>query len=166
MSVTTEASQGLLERTQNQAHPLCAICGQANGSGLRLRFVLEEDDTVEAEFDCDDRLQGYEGVLHGGMTSCLLDGAMTNCLFARGLMAVTGKLEIRFRHPICTGRPLKVRAWVERSSPPLHVAKAEIVQDGQPMASAVGRFMEKLGNERARETRASVDQTGNTGEKP
>ena len=143
MPATTEADQNLLNRTRQAAHPRCAVCGRTGHCGLGLRFRLCPDGAVEAEFNCPERFQGYRGILHGGVTSSLLDGAMTNCLFARGITAVTGELNVRFRHPIRLGVPLLVRASITRSQPPLHVAEAEIVQDGQVRARAVGKFMER-----------------------
>jgi acyl-coenzyme A thioesterase PaaI-like protein len=36
-------------------------------------------------------------MLHGGVISSILDGTMTNCLFAHGTVAVTAELRVRFR---------------------------------------------------------------------
>jgi len=127
---------------QPQRHINCIVCGPANKRGLGLEFSLSQDGAVEAVFDCDEVFQGYEHVLHGGVVSSLLDGAMTNCLFAKGCCAVTAELNVRFRHPVVTGRDARVRAWVERSTRPLHILKAEVVQDGQVKATASGKFMD------------------------
>ena len=60
-------------------------------SGLGLRFEPQADGSVAAYFACAPNYQGYPGRLHGGVVSMLLDAAMTNCLFARGIQAVTGE---------------------------------------------------------------------------
>ena len=140
--MTIEPTQGVLERTRAQAHPLCIVCGRAQGGGLGLRFSLRDDGSVEARFDCEPIFQGYDGVLHGGLASALLDGAMTNCLFARGVVAVTAELTIRFRRPVEVGRPLIARARVSYVREPLHVVEAELIQDGEVKATAIGKFME------------------------
>lgn len=140
--MTTEPAQGVLEQTRQAAHPLCVVCGQAAECGLGLHFSLR-DDGVEARFECKAHFQGYEGFLHGGVTSCLLDGAMTNCLFAHGITAVTAEITVRFRHPVELDAPLVVHAHITRSQAPLHVVEAQIVQDGQIKAKAVGKFMER-----------------------
>lgn len=111
--------------------------------GWGLCFIVRPDGAVEASFEPADVFQGYADMLHGGVMSSLLDGAMTNCLFARGLEAVTAELTVRFRHPARIARPMAVRAWVERSQGPLHVLRAEASQDGQVRAQAVGKFMER-----------------------
>lgn len=148
MSAITEPDQQLLERTRQAEHPFCVVCGRADAcgradeSGLGLRFTLADDGGVEARFECPERFQGYTGLLHGGVTASLLDGAMTNCLFAHGVTAVTGELKVRFRHPIELGEPIVVRSHLGRSQPPLHVVEAEIVQGGRVKAKAIGKFME------------------------
>jgi len=51
-----------------------------------------------------------------------------NCLFAHGRSGITGELKARFCHPVATGQGSLVRAWIERSSPPYHLLKAELIQ--------------------------------------
>jgi uncharacterized protein (TIGR00369 family) len=143
MPVTTKLSQDALEQTRQMAHPLCIVCGQANGNGLGLRFLRRDAGGVEATFECDPRFQGYKGMLHGGIISCLLDGAMTNCLFAHGIVAVTAEMKVRFSQPVEVGATLVARAHITRSQAPLHLVEAQIVQDGQVKAKATGKFMER-----------------------
>ena len=139
----TEAEQDALRETQAQAHLNCVVCGTANGHGLRLEFRTSADGSVQATFDCKKAYEGYADVLHGGVVSTLLDGAMTNCLFAHGHPGVTAEITVRFRHPVHTGRTATVRAWIERCSPPLHVLSAQLVQDEQLKATACGKFIDQ-----------------------
>lgn len=60
-------------------------------------FYLAPDGAVEASFACNKVFQGYPATLHGGIISGLLDGAMTNCLFAHGHASMTAEINIRFR---------------------------------------------------------------------
>jgi uncharacterized protein (TIGR00369 family) len=123
-------------------HRHCVVCGSSNDRGLHLEFVREDDGSVTAVFDCDNHYQGYPNVLHGGVVSSLLDGAMTNCLFAHGRSGLTAELNVRFRHPVATDTPLVVRAWIEESYRHLHRLNAECSQNGTIMATASGKFME------------------------
>ncbi len=122
-------------------HAGCVICSSLNEHGLRLSFKSLPDGSVEAMFDCNQAFQGYHNVLHGGITSALLDGAMTNCMFAHGIHAVTAELNIKFRHPVICRQSVTVRAWITRSSSKLHLLKADISQNGQIMATARGKFV-------------------------
>ena len=81
-------------------------------------------------------------MLHGGVISALLDGAMTNCLFARGIVALTAELVVRFRHPVAINAPVSVIGRITRSASPLHMLEAEIRQRGEIMAVGKGKFME------------------------
>lgn len=121
------------------AHPYCVACSLLNEKGLHLNFEAD-DDGVVAHFECDRDCEGYPGILHGGIIATILDGAMGNCLFARGLAAVTVEMTTRFRHPIYTNRPATVNARLVRDAAPLYLLEAEIVQDGQLKATAKGKF--------------------------
>ncbi|MFC1588366.1 PaaI family thioesterase [Planctomycetota bacterium] len=133
----------IMSDIQKQAHPNCVMCSSSNDRGLGLKFILTENGRVQASFDCDKVFEGYNDCLHGGITSSLLDSAMTNCLFAHGHQAMTAKLEIRFRHQVNTGQIAIVRAWIERSLRPMYILKAELVQDKQVKVTATGKFMEQ-----------------------
>lgn len=143
MPATTEPAQDVLDRMRLAAHPRCVVCGRAGDGGLGLRFSLSDDGGVEACFRCREPLQGYERLLHGGVISSLLDGAMTNCLFAHGIAALTAEMTVRFRHPIALDGIVVVRARIHRSQSRLHVVRAEVAQSGRVKAEATGKFMER-----------------------
>jgi acyl-coenzyme A thioesterase PaaI-like protein len=126
-----------------EVHPFCMVCGQSNPFGLGLKFTCEEDGSVAARFLGHPALEGFEGLLHGGMIASLLDGAMTNCLFAHGRVAMTGELNVRYREPVVIGEEMRIRAWIEHSSPPLHLLSAELKQGNCVKATAMAKFMER-----------------------
>lgn len=137
------AAKSTLPALRQQSHPHCFACGPANGHGLGLEFRVTHNGAVEASFTCAPDFAGYPGILHGGVICTLLDGAMTNCLFAHGLAAVTVDLHVRFRHPAAVNLPATVRAWLGAVDLPVHRLAAEMVQDGQIVATATARFVEK-----------------------
>ena len=143
--MTAETALDALSDLRKRAHPDCVVCGPENEVGLRLEFPMLDDGSVQTHFNCDAVYEGFPGMLHGGVISSLLDGAMTNCLFAHKRRGITGELKVRFSHPVVTGRGSIVRAWIEDSSPPFHVLKAELVQDQQVKARATGKFVEQAG---------------------
>jgi acyl-coenzyme A thioesterase PaaI-like protein len=96
-----------------------------------------------ATFQCDETLEGYPGFLHGGVISSILDGAMGHCIFARGRAAVTAEMMIRFRHPVVIHQEATVSARIERSSYPLYLLEAQIVQADQVKATATGKFLDQ-----------------------
>lgn len=141
--MTTETALDGLPDLRQEAHPSCFVCDPKSESGLCLEFGTLQDRSVQTYFDCDSTYEGFPGMLHGGVISCLLDGAMTNCLFAHGHKGITGELKVRFRCPVVTGQRALVRAWIDGSSPPFHVLKAELIQDRQIKARATGKFVEQ-----------------------
>ncbi len=143
MSVRTDRSCEPYLRLRGDVHPHCVVCGAADGGGLGLRFAVQEDGSVTAEFQSDSRYQGFEDRMHGGIVSCLLDGAMTNCLFAHGIVAVTAELKVKFRHPIALDSPVDVRASITESRPPLHRVEGTVMQAGEVKAKSSGKFMEQ-----------------------
>lgn len=142
LPVITDPSESL-QRLQSEQHPDCVVCGPANGHGLGLEFRMPEPGVVESAFDCRQSAQGYNGMLHGGVTCMLLDGAMTNCLFAHGYTAVTVELHVRFRQPVQTGTQATVRAWIESVAGILYKVRGEIRQNGRIAATATGQFIDK-----------------------
>lgn len=127
----------------SRVHPKCVVCSCANAKGLHLKFDVIDDGSVKADFQCNEAFEGYPGILHGGVISSILDGAMGNCMFARGQTSVTIEMTVRFRHPIITGHEATVSARITRSSHPLYLLEAKIVQDGKVKAAAKGKYYDQ-----------------------
>jgi len=135
----------LTEETRDFArshHPGCIACREPVRGGLGLSFRTRSDGSVAARFPCPSNYQGYPGRLHGGIEAMLLDAAMTHCLFARGIHAVTARLDIRYRRPVGIEKAVWVTARLVRRTKRLCVLAAEIVQEGAVRAEAEGRFFE------------------------
>ncbi len=138
-------SPELLETTRLRAHPRCLLCDAAGPLGLGQEFILQADGSVQSTFEGGEAFEGYVGLLHGGVTAALLDGAMTNCLFARGVRGLTAELTVRFREPVETKGRMTVRARLAESHGRLHLLRAELRQGGRLKAAAVGKFLESHG---------------------
>jgi uncharacterized protein (TIGR00369 family) len=106
---------------------------------------------VETFFCASAPFQGYAGFLHGGIIASLLDGAMTNCLFCQGKVAMTAELSVRYLKPIPLGQILTIRSWIEKSRSRLYILKAEITSHENLWAQGIGKFMEKPRIENTRE---------------
>jgi len=138
-----ETVQNTVPNMRNRVHPKCVVCSFANAKGLHLKFDVADDGSVTATFQCDEAFEGYPGVLHGGVISSILDGAMGNCMFAREQAAVTVEMTTRFRHPVTTCSQATVSARIIRTSHPLYLLEAEIIQDGEIKATAKGKFYDQ-----------------------
>lgn len=129
---------------QRDLHADCLLCGSRNPLSLGLRFYPADDGDIKATFQAHPGLQGYQGILHGGVVSSLLDSAMTHCLFHQGIEAVTGDLHVRFVKSVPCDARMELRARLLKASPPLYRLRGELVIDGQTMAWAEAKFMERL----------------------
>ncbi len=126
-------------------HSHCVVCGVENPQGMHLQFCRDHNGGIVGRFQCDPKYAGYPQILHGGIVASLLDGAMTNLLFADGVRAMTAELVVRFRRPVRVSDPAIVSATRRKSHPPLYVLKARLEQGGCVCATAVGKFLQNCG---------------------
>ncbi len=118
----------------------CFVCGPDNAIGLRLSFQLEGD-FCRTEFVPDVRHQGYDGWLHGGILAAVLDDVMANWFYMRGIKAVTGKMEIRYRAPVPIGSHLKAESWLTERRGGLGMLRCKAVNgSGDVLAEATGTY--------------------------
>lgn len=135
-------SQAVLEAVRAVEHPRCFVCNPEGPDGLRLRFRVQPGGSVVAFFPCRSLYQSYPETLHGGITSALLDAAMTNALFSIGIVAVTAELTVRFLAPVTLDRGAVVLGTIEKTtSHPLYYVRAELQQDRRTLARASAKFL-------------------------
>ncbi len=89
----------------------CFGCGKKNPIGLQLEF-MEKDDSYVTTFTPRLEHQGYDGIMHGGLISTILDEAIACYIHNKGFNAVTARLDVRFRQPTPIGKKLTVVAKI------------------------------------------------------
>lgn len=119
------------------------LCGDHNPLSLRLDFRPDAEGGVRADLRGGARMQGYDGILHGGVVAALLDAAMTHCLFHHGVAGLTAELRVRYLKPVPCDATLEARAWLDRARPPLYRLGAELTRDGQVLARAEASFLRR-----------------------
>ena len=126
------------DKIERQLTDKCFGCGQQNPMGLKLRFRTEGEKVI-AEFTPCAVHEGYPGYLHGGITCALLDEAMGWAAYhlSSGALAVTARVQIKFRRPLLIGEPLTVTASITRRSTRHLWTEATVKRkDGKPAAEA------------------------------
>ena len=88
-----------------------------------------------------DKVEGYDGIMQGGIVTTLHDSAMLHCLFQNSINAMTVSLTSRFHHPIAIGQELEVRAQWVKSRRNIHFLESKIIQNGKLCSSAQSQFM-------------------------
>jgi uncharacterized protein (TIGR00369 family) len=126
-----------------RGHVHCMVCGQepVPSGVLPLLFTQDAEGKVCAEFQVGACHQGYTGLMHGGMTSTLLDAAMTHCLLMSGIQALTAELTVRFMAPIRVGQTLQVSAQLLGERRGIYQLEAWLHLGAQGVARATGKFI-------------------------
>lgn len=119
----------------------CIVCGKANPIGLRQRFLVEGDEYV-TYFTPRKEHQGYRGIVHGGITSMLLDEVMARYAMDQGCYSVTAELTVRYKKPAVVGRRLRFAAKIDSVNGRSVVTSASATDDdGVVVATAAGRMV-------------------------
>jgi uncharacterized protein (TIGR00369 family) len=106
----------------------CFACGQLNPGGMHLDFSVSRD-RAEARYTAEQRHQGYDGVLHGGVVTALLDEAMGWAIFHQGIWGVTARITVTFRQPVPVGEGLIVVGEIARDRGRLIETRGAVVRD-------------------------------------
>lgn len=121
----------------------CFVCGTQNPIGLHLTFQFDSTTGItRAAFVPGRNHQGYDGVVHGGILASILDDAMANCLWLRGIPAVTAKMELRYREPVPVGEHLLIHGRLVKERTKLAHAESWIATaTGVRLVEATGTFV-------------------------
>ena len=146
-AVRLASAQASLDAMGRKHHPRCVVCWDRHPFGLKVCYQATWEHTVEGHFACDRSYEGYADVIHGGIVSSLLDGAMVSCLLAKGLEAYTVDLRVRYKTAVSVGTPAVIRGEWLRSEGPCHLLQATLEQNGKVRARARTKFFEGTPNQ-------------------
>lgn len=117
----------------------CFACGRKNPCGLKLEFE-EQEDTYITHFTGEPQHQGYDNIMHGGIVSTLLDEVMARYIYAKGMNAVTAKLEVKYAKPTPIGVPLLVKGRIIRHRGPIYEMEGSVeLPDGTVTAQGLAK---------------------------
>ncbi len=120
----------------------CFICGAENPHGLKAKLEVDRKAqsatctlAVPAEY------QGWQGMVHGGIISALLDEV---CVYAGMTLAdsvVTGELKTRFRSPVPVEQEVTVSAQVINQIRRTVMVEAQLTMEGTLLANAEAKLV-------------------------
>jgi uncharacterized protein (TIGR00369 family) len=120
----------------------CFACGPDNPHGLRLRFTRTEQGEMIADWTPDAYTEGFEGIVHGGIVSTVLDESMAKAVISTGEEALTVELRVRFRRHVVAGKAVRVRGWIAARKRRVIEAEATLCDDeGTEFAHAWASFL-------------------------
>ena len=123
-------------------NPNCFVCGEKNERGLKIDFKPGEENSAVAETSLSRTYEGYEGIIHGGIISTLLDEAMSKTIHFHKLAAVTAELTVRFKNSLPADTKFTVYAQVKEIKGKLIFTEANITltESKQVISTATAKF--------------------------
>lgn len=109
-------------------HTNCMYNNVNGNIGNYLEISFDDKGILSGKFSCCNAFQGYNGILHGGITSSIIDASMSKCLMGHGILGYTGRLDIRYIKPVTVTSPLIIRCTITESYKELYKIKAELTQ--------------------------------------
>lgn len=129
--------------SDNPSERMCFACGKDNPIGLHIEFTVDDDEICTAEFTPNENHLSWEDTVHGGIIYSALDDVTGNIPYARGVVAHTGRCEIRYRQTLRQGETIRLRGWVEKERGRLMVLRGEARRksDDQLIAECTANFL-------------------------
>jgi uncharacterized protein (TIGR00369 family) len=122
----------------------CMVCGRHNPYGLHMSLHVDESTgIVTAEYFPQPQHIGFEGIIHGGVLSTVLDEAMVwVATWAGKRFCVAGELNVRFRKSGTPGKRLSVIAKIDSLRSRLIETVGELRDEaGELVASGSGKYV-------------------------
>ena len=122
----------------------CIVCGRGNPHGLHLRFHVDDAGVVSATYTPAPEHIGFQGIVHGGVLSTVLDEAMVwAAIWGAKRFCVAGELTVRFRSSAAPGVALAVETHVASVRSRLIETTGEIRAAGGAtlIATAEGKYV-------------------------
>ncbi len=130
---------------EDKEYTKCFACGKDNPFGLKLKFY-KDNNWVIAEFIPHENYQGYPGILHGGITTTLMDEAMAKALYLMDIVALSVKIEVHFKKKIEIGEKVRVKAKLLEQKRKIFILTSHIENEqGEIKAEAKGFFQQYKG---------------------
>jgi len=123
-----------------EVHNNCIFCGDRNPLSSALVFQTLNDDSVTAELQGRSFMQGYQGVLHGGFVSALLEEAMVHVLFQKKIKGYPINLNVAYFRTIPSNANLTLKAKLEGEGPMIYKLSAELFLNNKLVANGRSDF--------------------------
>jgi acyl-coenzyme A thioesterase PaaI-like protein len=120
----------------------CFACGELNEIGLHLKLNLEPG-RCWTELTLPRRVEGWEGIIHGGILCTILDEVMAWALVANDNWGVTARMSVEFRKPVTVGQAIRAEGWITESKRRLQITAGRILDadTGAELAAAHATYV-------------------------
>jgi uncharacterized protein (TIGR00369 family) len=147
----------------------CFACGELNEIGLHLKLNLEPG-LCWTELEMPRRFEGWDGIIHGGILSTILDEVMAWALVSCDNWGVTARMSIEYRKPVMVGQRIRAEGRLTETRRRIQVTAGRILDadTGVELATAEATYV-AANESRKRELKAFygvVTDESNDGTKP
>ncbi len=128
--------------TELRDNDYCYVCGKNNPEGLHVNFKIDrEKKEITGTFTPSRKHQGYEGIVHGGILSSLMDEAMAKLAFSLGIPVMTAEIIVKFKSPASPDQELTVSGRITDESRRMIQAIARVERGPLVIAEATGKLL-------------------------
>jgi len=122
----------------------CYVCGKENPAGLRASFEIDKSTrSITGRFTPRQEHEGWQGIVHGGIVSALLDEAMVKLAAHLGMHSVSAELTVKFKAPAAPGDELLITGTIVREASRLIEAEATVARGPVVIAEAKGKLLKR-----------------------
>jgi len=120
----------------------CFACGELNEMGLHLALKFEPR-RCYVELTIPDRFEGWEGLIHGGIVTTILDEVMAWALIEQDSWGVTARMSVQFHRPVLVGQAIRAEGWIVESKRRIQRTAGRIVEaeTGLELATADATYV-------------------------
>ena len=110
------------------------------GLHLALKF---EPRRCYVELTIPDRFEGWEGLIHGGIVTTILDEVMAWALIEQDSWGVTARMSVQFHRPVLVGQAIRAEGWIVESKRRIQRTAGRIVEaeTGLELATADATYV-------------------------
>jgi uncharacterized protein (TIGR00369 family) len=120
----------------------CFACGADNPSGLQIQLKIDfEKGEATSQTTLDQRFQGWQGVIHGGILATLLDEVAIYACRSQGEQFVTAEINVRYRKPVPVGSTIDLKGRIKEHRRNLYKVDSRIEINNTLYAEAEVRVM-------------------------
>jgi len=118
----------------------CFVCGIDNPAGLQIKLDVENG-AASSRVVLDQRFQGWQGVIHGGILATLLDEVAIYACRSRGEQFVTVEIKVRYRKPVPVGSTIELKGRILENRRKIYKVESRVEIAGSLYAEAEVRVM-------------------------
>jgi uncharacterized protein (TIGR00369 family) len=120
----------------------CFACGELNEAGLHLSLKFAPG-RCYVELTVPDRFEGWEGLIHGGIVSTILDEVMAWALIEQDSWGVTARISVEYRRPVLVGQAIRAEGWIVESKRRIQRTAGRIIEaeTGLELAKAEATYV-------------------------